>query len=132
MILKVEPTDRALPYAQHRPQVSRGMTPLPSLNTGEAMVVAQSMALLAWDATHLVLLNTAAAGAPQLGSLAGGSAAQERGRSEGGAFVELLTAACLLAGPPLVLLLRRASRPSQPNWPMLGASACSRLWPRAV
>lgn len=85
------------------------------------MVVAQSMALLAWDAAYLALLSTEAIGAPLLVSGAAGSAAQQLGRDEGGAFVELLTVGCLLAAPPLVLLLRRASRPSQPNWPMLGA-----------
>jgi len=102
---------------------------------GEAMVVAQALALLAWDGAHLALFalsspgGTAAAsssaGGLHAAAAAAGSAAQRLGRDETGVFAELLAAGVLLAAVPLVLLLRRCAAQPQFHWPLFGAPLTS-------
>lgn len=95
------------------------------LAAGEAMVVAQALALLGYDAAHVVLAATALAytnsiDTPFSPGAAAAAPAMTSLRSESSTFVELLSAGCLLAALPLVLLLRGAMRPPRVNWIMLG------------
>lgn len=82
------------------------------------MVVAEALALLAWDSAHLAL-NTPLL-APPSETNSGAASVWSSLRSESGTFVDLLSTGCILAAVPLVVLLRRAVQPARVNWLMLG------------
>jgi len=95
------------------------------------MVVAQALALLAWNSAHLALFalsspgdtTAAAASAGMLHpAAAAGSAAQRLGRDDTGVFAELLAAGVLVTAVPLVLLLRRCAAQPQFHWPLFGVT----------
>ena len=96
------------------------------------MVVAQALALLAWDSAHLAAFTVFSSGGTTASTSpagvlhvapAAGSAAQRLGRDETGVFAELLAAGVLLAAVPLVLLLRRCAAQPQFQWPLFGIAS---------
>lgn len=87
------------------------------------MVVAEALALLAWDSAHLAFITPLLAPPSKTNifiSTSGAASVWSSLRSESGTFVELLTTGCILAALPLVLLLSSAVQRARVNWLTLG------------
>ena len=112
------------------------------LPAGEAMVVAQALALLAWDVALLGMCAAVEFLGPGLGDMSGGrgtavfASAVLRERSPVGLFVELLVAAAVLIGSLAAPLLQTVFGPRdlavQPSTPDLAAHSGDDAAPAAA